>query len=304
MNVLAGKTVKIKTKNYTIALDGDCKDTDYSFLSHAHADHLFKTSKKVVCSDPTCIISHLRGKSIVQEKSLNNIELLNSAHILGSKSLLIKEGDERLLFTGDFSTNTRGFMKGFKPVRCDTLIIESTFGSPFFIFPDYEEEMKKAKDWVDDNIRKGYLSVLMGYSLGKSQELQYYFKNYNKSVNENISLYNKIYEDYGISLGSNSLPQNSDLLFTTPMRTNNNYFNSLRRKKGLRFAVFSGWNMIPSYRKRFNADAGFTVSDHADFKGLLEVVKKSKAKTVYVNHGNSETFTNFLRTEGICAINL
>ncbi len=304
MKVFGGKTIKVKTKHHLIALDGADELSDYSFLSHAHADHLFKTSKRVVCSDPTRILSHLRGKEITQIKDVKGTKLLNSGHILGSNSLLINEGGEKLLFTGDFTTQTRGFMKGFKPVRCDTLIIESTFGAPYFMFPDYKAEMKKAKDWVDDNRKKGYLSVLMGYALGKSQELQYYFRNYNKAVHQSIKLYNSIYEDYGINLGSETIPENADVLFTTPMKTSNNYFNSIRRLRGLRFAVFSGWNLMPSYKRRFNADAGFTISDHADFKGLLEVVKKSKARTVYVNHGNSETFTNFLRTEGVTAINI
>ena len=157
---------------------------------------------------------------------------------------------------------------------------------------------------MEDNLKKNYLTVLMGYSLVKSQELQYYFKDYTKSINEKIKPYNKVYEDFGIDLGRSVNTDKADILFTNPMRSNNNYFNALKRRRGLKFAVFSGWNVLPSYKDRFAADAGFTISDHADFLELINVVKKSEARTVYVNHGSSDSFAEFLRMEGINAINL
>jgi putative mRNA 3-end processing factor len=304
MELLPGRTFKVKTKDYILSLDSAGGDSTHCFLSHAHSDHLVKTSKRVLCSEPTKLISEVRGCSIDRLNSLKGVKLLNSGHILGSNSLLIDDDGESLLYTGDFSTRDRAFMKGFKPVKCDTLVIESTFGKPYFLFPDYKSELKRAEEFVEDNLKKGYLSVLMGYSLGKSQELQYYFKDYRKSVHEKIIPFNKIYRSFGVDLGRSVSAEKADILFTNPMRSNNNYFNALKRKRGLKFAVFSGWNILPNYKERYCADAGFTISDHADFLELINVVKKSEAGTVYVNHGSSESFTEFLKMEGVNAVSL
>lgn len=304
MELISGKHIKVKTKKFLLSLDHASNNSDYSFLSHAHSDHLVKTKNKVLCSEPTEIISELRGCSIKRLESLKGVELLNSGHILGSKSLLLNDNGQRLLFTADFSTKNRGFIKGFKPVKCDTLIIESTFGKPYFLFPDYKSEMRRARDFVEDNMKKNYLTVLMGYSLGKSQELQYFFRDYKKSVQKKIEPYNQVYKDFGVDLGENVSVDEADLLFTTPMKSNNNYFNKLKKKRGLKFAVFSGWNILPSYKNRFLADAGFTISDHADFVELLNVVKKSEAKKIIVHHGDNGDFAEFLRMEGYNAVKL
>ncbi|PJA22636.1 hypothetical protein COX58_01605 [archaeon CG_4_10_14_0_2_um_filter_Archaea_38_6] len=301
MQILSDKGLIIKTKNYNIGLDTASSDCDCCFLSHAHTDHLLKTDKKVLCSEETRILSKIRGREVRVMQAPKNIKLFNSGHILGSKSLLIEEDGEKILFTADFCPRTRGFMEGFKTVKCDSLIIESTFGRPYFIFPDFEEEMKKAKDFAKDNIKKDYLTVLMGYPLGKIQQIQHYFKDYEKTIHPDLKVYNDVHDSFGVNLGIFNGLEESDLLFTPLMKTNNEYFNNIKRMRGVKFAVFSGWNIIPSYKDRFSADEGFTISDHADFKELLNTVHESKAENVYVHHGNCKEFVNILKAEGINA---
>ena len=223
--------------------------------------------------------------------------------MIGSKSLFINEDDESTLFTGDFSTNSRAFMKGLKVKECDNLIIESTFGKPEFIFPKACEEIKRAKDFIKDNLKKNYLTVLMGYPLGKMQEIMHYFKDNSSILHPEIEKYEKTLNKFGLCNGNNC-KLNPDLLFCPSLNSKNEYFNRFKKTRGLKFAVFSGWNLNPYYKRRFGADEGFTLSDHADFKELLSTVKKSKAENVYVHHGYSKEFKKFLRIEGINAIDL
>jgi putative mRNA 3-end processing factor len=42
-------------------------------------------------------------------------------------------------------------------------------------------------------------------------------------------------------------------------------------------------------------DRGFTLSDHADWDGLLNTVKQSGARQAYVTHGNSDGLARYLR---------
>ena len=48
-----------------------------------------------------------------------------------------------------------------------------------------------------------------------------------------------------------------------------------------------------------NADAGFALSDHADWKGLLEAVKATEAEKVYATHGFQSAFSRYLNENGI-----
>jgi putative mRNA 3-end processing factor len=46
-------------------------------------------------------------------------------------------------------------------------------------------------------------------------------------------------------------------------------------------------------------DAGFALSDHADWKGLLQAVKATGAEKVYVTHGFQAAFSRYLNENGI-----
>ena len=51
---------------------------------------------------------------------------------------------------------------------------------------------------------------------------------------------------------------------------------------------------IRALRKRSGYDKGFAISDHADWDGIIEVVKRSKANNVFFHHGDSEALSKYL----------
>jgi putative mRNA 3-end processing factor len=54
-------------------------------------------------------------------------------------------------------------------------------------------------------------------------------------------------------------------------------------------------------RRWRSADAGFAISDHADWNGLLETVKATEAEQVHVTHGQIAVFSKYLNEIGIKA---
>uniref|UniRef100_A0AAU6WKD3 Zn-dependent metallo-hydrolase RNA specificity domain-containing protein n=2 Tax=Chryseobacterium TaxID=59732 RepID=A0AAU6WKD3_9FLAO len=52
-------------------------------------------------------------------------------------------------------------------------------------------------------------------------------------------------------------------------------------------------------RRWRSADAGFAMSDHADWKGLLQAIKATEAEIVHVTHGQTEVFSKYLNEIGI-----
>jgi putative mRNA 3-end processing factor len=63
--------------------------------------------------------------------------------------------------------------------------------------------------------------------------------------------------------------------------------------------VCSGWMQVRGNVRRRNADAGFVLSDHADWNGLLSAVKDTGAEKVYVTHGFQAAFSRYLNETGI-----
>jgi putative mRNA 3-end processing factor len=53
--------------------------------------------------------------------------------------------------------------------------------------------------------------------------------------------------------------------------------------------------------RRRNADAGFALSDHADWNGLLQAVKDTGAEKVFVTHGFQSAFSRYLNENGLPA---
>ena len=56
---------------------------------------------------------------------------------------------------------------------------------------------------------------------------------------------------------------------------------------------------VRAHRRWQSADAGFALSDHADWPGLMEAITATGAEKVYVTHGFTAAFSRFLNDAGI-----
>jgi len=75
----------------------------------------------------------------------------------------------------------------------------------------------------------------------------------------------------------------------------------MRRFSPVATGVCSGWMQVRGNVRRRNLDAGFALSDHADWDGLLQVVRGTGAEKVYVTHGFQSAFSRYLTENGIPA---
>jgi putative mRNA 3-end processing factor len=63
--------------------------------------------------------------------------------------------------------------------------------------------------------------------------------------------------------------------------------------------VCSGWMQVRGNARRRNTDAGFALSDHADWNGLLQAVSATGAERVFATHGFQAAFSRYLNEQGI-----
>lgn len=263
----------------------DSPGGDISFLSHAHRDHTsgFSRVKKVISSHPTYDLASLGA----EKTGMNGIKLFDAGHILGSRQLGVGEDGSFTVYTGDISLKPNIFGTKAETIHCDRLIMEATYGDPDYKFPDTFEVYDEIASWVRNNESR---NILIGaYDLGKAQEVVKVINKYcgrAPIVNEKAEEFCSTYEKHGVKLdrmciGSDEAEEEmkNPFIAIVPMRHAKRYFASRIAKAFERqtvCAAVTGWVM----HYRFNTDATFPLSDHADFYDLKYYIEQSNAKKI------------------------
>jgi putative mRNA 3-end processing factor len=73
----------------------------------------------------------------------------------------------------------------------------------------------------------------------------------------------------------------------------------IRRFLPYSLGVASGWMRLRGTRRRRGADRGFVLSDHVDWDELNRAIKETGAEKVFVTHGYTELFAQWLNTTGV-----
>lgn len=281
-----------------------------SFVSHAHLDHIHSSfdGKQVIASSETVHLARERGFTINNySEEADDIETFDAGHILGSRAVLI---DNRVFYTGDFSLRPRAFLDGGKTSKCDILIMETTFGSPEYVFPTVDKVLEQTNTLIAEMFAKGIPVILMGYPLGKSQILSHYFSIWDPVyVYESIAKMNRAHTKLGVSLGDNFrsyedakekelLSRKPWILLSPLMNGKSRFVKELKEKHGAVSVAFSGWACKPSYKYAMNVDYAFPMSDHCDFNELMQLVKQCSPKKIITVHGQNEKFATYLQKQG------
>lgn len=290
---------------------------DLAIITHGHADHAHLGMKNYLCHHSTVGILQRRiGRDIqVQGVAYNDpihingvkVSLHPAGHIIGSAQVRIEYKGKVLVFTGDYKLQDDGLSIPFEPIQCHELITESTFGLPIYRWDPITTQNDRLKNWILSNQSNKKTSVLIGYSLGKSQRILNAVADMGTVyVHESIAKLNEVYTNEGIKLPSyqvidlkmdiKHLERQIVLLPPALLDT-----RLIQKIPSLAYAICSGWMQIRGARRWRSADAGFPISDHADWDGLLQAVRESNAEKVYVTHGQTAVFAKYLNEIGIQA---
>ncbi len=231
---------------------------DYTFVSHAHMDHVESPHPKtrVLASKETVLLARARGVEldVNRHEPPDGISLLDSGHILGARALYIHD---ELLYTGDAAGRERAFMSKCRTRKAKVLITETTFGDPRYIFPPLDQTVKQVNEMIAHTFDKGRPVVLMGYPLGKSQVLSYLFSSWNPFfVHESVAQMNEIYRESGVPLKKEAravpktlegLPQGPWVMVAPMMSSRNKLAARMKKEYGAVMAAFSGWAVERGY---------------------------------------------------------
>jgi len=152
----------------------------FAFVSHAHSDHIGKHRETVLSAGTSRLMRARQGATAVEHvlafgatRELRGAEftLLPAGHVHGSAQLHLQNDEGSLLYTGDFKLRAGLSSERIAWRGADTLIMETTFGKPEFVFPPAESVLSDVIKFCREALEDGEVPVLLGYSLGKAQEI-------------------------------------------------------------------------------------------------------------------------------------
>ncbi len=273
---------------------------EVSMISHAHSDHLPSSFKqtRIVCSPITRDLVELRKKKKHLEAVTDErVRLLEAGHIAGSSMFLV-DGERSVLYTGDFCTREKEHTKPARPHKCDTLIMEATYGKPQYVFPDHAEVMSLARDWVEDIVRSDGVAVLMAYPLGKSQELAASLRDLPLIVGPSIAENNRILRRHGYDLTDRVMDEKAKppfIYISSGFGKDADRVASLRRH-GAKTAAFSGWALDRGFAHPGGSlDEAFPVSDHCGYNELMEFARLCSPSNIFTTHGFAKELASHIR---------
>jgi len=234
------------------------------------------------------------------------VSLHPAGHIIGSSQVRLEYQGEIWVVSGDYKTENDGLSGAFEPVPCHTFITESTFGLPIYNWKPQTEIFSSIQNWIVKNKEAGKTSVLIAYSLGKAQRLLSCLAEVSPQIFVHGAVWNvhQALVNAGVALPAVEkveLDAPKELFKGSVVIAPSGADESpwVRRFQPFEVGVCSGWMQVRGNVRRRNADAGYALSDHADWKGLLSAVKATGAYKVYVTHGFQSALSRYLTQEGI-----
>lgn len=291
------------------------KPVDYAIITHGHSDHMRWGMKKYLAHDESLHIMHARigADAVIETMPYGDVRHINgvkvslhpAGHIVGSAQVRVEGADgETWCISGDYKLDDDGISTPFEPVKCHHFVTESTFGLPIYQWEEQSAIMEKMHQWIQSNQAKGRNSVLTAYTLGKSQRIVHGLSQYGYEIYAHGSTVNM---NKAVQPFRPQLPNIHHLTKDTPKEDvakgvilcPGSAVDSgwLKRWQPVAVGSCSGWMQVRGAQRRRNADAGFILSDHADWPGLLDAIAATGAENVWSTHGFSDALSRYLREE-------
>jgi Cft2 family RNA processing exonuclease len=292
------------------------------FVSHAHSDHL-GPHQHAICTPATerfarrrtelervTALDYFSGDFVLNDRMSGS--LLPAGHILGSAMLHVRRDEQTLLYTGDFRLRGCDIVPPAQVRQADVLVMESTYGLPFFRFPARAQVVAQLLELVERALAAGRQPIVMGYSLGKSQEIVKILTDAGHRVSVHGAVYhnNQIYEELGVPLGdyrryaiedfhgAKALDLRDRGVLVAPPQVARSAF--VTRFENPCRIIMTGWGLMKNAIYRFGVDHALPLSDHADFDELLELIERVKPRKIFTHHGYRE-FADTLQRMGLDA---
>ncbi|MEO0486865.1 MAG: ligase-associated DNA damage response exonuclease [Pseudomonadota bacterium] len=290
------------------------RPVENALITHGHADHARPGHARYLSTDGAApVIRHRLGNITLDTIPYGETRQIGDAtvsfhpagHVPGSAQIRVEVAGEVWVASGDYKVVDDGLSEPFEPVTCHAFITECTFGLPVFNWTPEPQVRAELNDWWARNAALSRPSIIGAYSLGKAQRIL-------AALDPSIGpiLTHGAVENTNAVLRAQgyALP---DTTLVTPATKSKDHPGALivappsalgstwaRRFTGASTAFASGWMAMRGVRRRRAADRGFVMSDHADWAGLNAAIAETGAERVFVSHGYTSVFRQWLESQG------
>ena len=284
-----------------VACDSFQKGKSIAVFTHIHTDHMigfatalgaFRTNVLVSVPSKDLLVA-IEGRHLLRRTNFSAIDwntkytqdeesvtLYPTKHILGSSQVLLEDQEGcRLVYTGDFDSNTQ-------PVETDILIVDATYGTLCrkYTMNDLLEEMNdiiqrrlQKEEPVYIFARRCRLQRLMGFLRMKGVDAPFI------SSPKEIKIA-QVYEKYQGKI-EDSIPNDSMDAWEMIRKEDpyiafyiiGSHVPIADKYLKIKATAYGAWYPIYMIEKNHYV---VSISDHADFNGTLEYIKRSNPKLV------------------------
>ena len=285
-----------------------------ALVTHAHSDHARSGHAHYLVSQTCLPLLKLRLGQNIQAEGLSYGEVRKiggarvsfhpAGHILGSAQVRVEVGGRVWVVSGDYKPQPDQSCEAFELVKCDVFVSECTFGLPVYQWKEEMDIHMEINKWWSENAEAGRPSLLFAYSLGKAQRV---LKGLDPSIGPifahgAVHPFLPVYETCGATFPRVQKPKDASgawagAMIVAPPAVEDAGWT--RRFKDAKRGFASGWMAVRGARRRRNLDRGFVLSDHADWAGLLDVIKGTGAELIKLTHGDGDPLARYLKEHGI-----
>jgi putative mRNA 3-end processing factor len=290
----------------SVACDAFHETRPLRVVTHAHADHLMglgrslKNCEKVLMTKATRdLIKVMQSPTALKSGTIKTLEygkalkhgneritLFKADHILGAAQVLVENANgDRVAYTGDFRLDGTPVLDD-----CDILVVEATYGHPSFRRSFNVDVRDLLVSMVERRLRLGTVYIF-GFH-GKLQEVMQILHNADVTVPfimpERVFHVSKVCEKHGMQLGclTQATKKEAKELLEENLPCVAFYHVNARGTVGLDCSRIwvSGWEFRSPARQTGFKEHVVALSDHSDFNGLIEYVRRSKPKKVITDN--------------------
>lgn len=290
------------------------RPVDHALITHGHADHARSGHGAYLCTGAAApVLRHRLGNIPIDTLAYGELRQIGGAlvsfhpagHVPGSAQIRIEVAGEVWVVSGDYKTENDGLSEPFEPLRCHAFISECTFGLPVFRWQPQAVVAAELNAWWAANQATGRVSVLGAYSLGKAQRILSMLDTGIGPILTHgaIDSTNQVLRAQGFALPETQLvtpeltaaKSKGAFVIAPPAALGSAWMKKLG-PTATGFA--SGWMRLRGVRRRRSADKGFIISDHADWPGLNSAIAATGAERIFVTHGYTTVFRQWLEGQG------
>ena len=290
-----------------------------ALITHGHSDHARPGHENVIATRETLAIMNIRmganfahaQQAVAYGEKLQlgsaQVSFHPAGHVLGSAQILIEMDGLRIVNSGDYKRARDPTCAAFQPIACDVFITEATFGLPVFRHPPAENEIAKLIASRDMFPERAHL--VGAYALGKAQRVAMLLREagYERPiyVHGAMDKLMDFYASQGVALGdirkvaaSDRAKLGGEIIICPP--------GALQDLWSRKFpdpvtALASGWMRVRARARQRGVVLPLVISDHCDWPELLDSIRETGCREIWVTHGAEEGLIHWATAQGLAA---